>query len=176
MRRPSAFTLIDTLITVTILSILAGIVYPVMANATTLTATMVMATTVSQVRELIEYHAAIGDVPVSENGYPNLVRSTWFDNERLPEDAWTNRPLDIENVHGSADAQFPDQKTFDVGPDGRALGHTAWYNSANGSFCIRVPKYGSVDTDRLFILVNVSPLSGEPDDDDDDDDDDGDDG
>ena len=44
---------------------------------------------------------------------------------------------------------------FNVSPNGQATGHTAWYNAANGSFCVKVPNHGSEDDiQELFHRVN----------------------
>lgn len=155
MRHRSAFTLIDTLITMAIISVLAGIVYPLMADVSDLGISTDMTTAVNQIRRQINYHAAIGDELMSKEGYPNMVHPSWFATGRLPNDCWTHRPLFIQTVHGPEDARTPNKMSFNIRPDGEAAGHTAWYNAANGSFCVFVPKKGSnQEIEALFNLVN----------------------
>ena len=165
-----------------ILMILAGIVVPAIGGLGDGTEATVMATTVRQVRERIEYQSA-----VSVNGRPGTVDPRWFDNGRLPQHAWTRRPLKIQVVNGPKTATFPNNKTCVIKPDGTAAGHTAWYNAANGSFCVLVPKTGDAQEDlQLFAAVNgfeLEPVdagngsgnNNPPQDDDDEDDDDDDD-
>ena len=155
MRRRSAFTLIDTLIALAIMSILATIVYPQMADATDLGADTGMSALVAQIRHMIAYHAAVRDVPVSREGLPNQISPSWFRMGRLPDDGWTHSALEIQTVHGGKSKKYPNQKSFVVRPDGRAAGHTAWYNASNGSFCVLVPRIGTdAQIEAAFNAVN----------------------
>ena len=155
MRRRSAFTLIDTLIAMSIMSILAAIVYPQMADATDLSADTGMEMVVTQIRKMITYHAAIRDVPVSTEGFPNQIAPSWFRLGRLPADGWTRSTLRIQTVHGGKDAKYPNKKSFVVRPDGLPAGNTAWYNASNGSFCVYVPKIGTdAEIEAAFNAVN----------------------
>ena len=149
------FTLIEVLIVVAILLVLAGIVHPLVDRVGDQARPAVMATTVRQVRDQIRYHAGLGDGPMSAEGFPNSIEPAWFTAGMMPEDVWTRRPLSIQVVHGSKDATVPPKVTFVIKPDGRPAGHTAWYNAANGSFCIRVPKLGTPpEQQALFAEVN----------------------
>ncbi|MHC4414052.1 MAG: type II secretion system protein [Planctomycetota bacterium] len=145
MRKRSAFTLIEVLIVMSILVVLAGVVYPIIADTAAMGGPTTMANTVRQVREQITYHAAVGDVPLSAEGHPNTIDPAWFAGGRLPEDAWTYRPLNIQVVHGAKDQVHPNNKSYQLRPDGQAAGHTAWYNASNGAFCARVPRIGTPD-------------------------------
>ena len=155
MRRRRGITLIELLIVMAILAILAAIVQPMILDATGDVESITMAATVRAVRQRIEIHGSSGDTSLSIEGYPNQIVSNWFPRGVLPRDAWTRRPLFIQVVHGPKQATEPNSKTFNVRPDGQAAGHTAWYNAANGSFCVKVPNRGSEDDiQELFHLVN----------------------
>ena len=115
----------------------------------------VMASTVRQVREQIVYRAGLGDGPMSAQGFPNGIEPAWFAARGMPQDVWTNQPLNVQVVHGPKDATAPSNETFVIKPDGRPAGHTAWYNAANGSFCVKVPKKGTPQQQQeLFARVN----------------------
>ena len=138
-----------------ILFIILGALYPMVANAGQFAPSYTMAATVRQVREKIQYHAALADVPMSNEGFPNAIDPSWFTRHELPVDAWTQRPLNVRVVHGSKTATAPNNKTFVVKKDGTAAGHTAWYNAANGSFCAFVPKGPHADENlEAFNFVN----------------------
>jgi prepilin-type N-terminal cleavage/methylation domain-containing protein len=155
MTKRHGFTLIEVLIVMAILLVLAGIVYPLMADVGDLARPATMAATVRQVREKIIYHTGLGDVPMSAEGYPNSVEPAWFTNGRMPVDAWTEAPLSVQVVHGSKDATCPNIESFVIRPDGRPAGHTAWYNAANGSFCVKVPRVGTED-ERLALFRRIN--------------------
>jgi prepilin-type N-terminal cleavage/methylation domain-containing protein len=155
MAKRHGFTLIEVLIVLAILLVLAGIAYPMVADIGDLARPATMAGTVRQVREKIIYHTALGDCPISAEGYPASVQPSWFPAGRMPTDVWTEQPLWVQVVHGAKDAIRPNNETFVIKPDGKPAGHTAWYNAANGSFCAKVPKVGTEDEQRqLFRRVN----------------------
>ncbi len=154
MRSRRGFTMIETLIVMAILMVIGALVYPQVSDLTSDVPASSMSATVRQIREQINYHAAVGDVPLSFEGFPSTVEEAWF-RRGLPRDAWTHRPLKIQVVHGPKNAGEPNKKSFNVKPDGTAAGHTAWYNAANGSFCALVPRRGSEDEILdTFNLVN----------------------
>jgi prepilin-type N-terminal cleavage/methylation domain-containing protein len=155
MRKRHGFTLIEVLIAMAIVLVISGIVYPLVADVGDLARPASMASTVRQVREKVIYHTVFGDTPMSPEGYPNSVEPTWFTNGEMPRDVWTDEPLKVQVVHGPKDATSPTNESFVVTPDGRPAGHTAWYNAANGSFCVLVPKQGTEDERaELFDRVN----------------------
>ena len=168
MRRRAGFTLIEILIAMAILLILAGIAYPRVAQLGELAPSTTMAVVVRQIRERIQFHAAVADVPLSTEGYPQTVDPRWFAGGRLPADGWTASTLKVQVVHGPKAASFPNRKSFVVRPDGRPAGQTAWYNAANGSFCALVPRKGTTD-EILAVFNRVNGATGDGDDDDDDD-------
>ncbi len=149
MSNRSAFTLIDTLIAVTITAILAGMVIPRMGSFTGAGEIAAMAGTVNQVRSAIRFHTAIGDVELSNEGFPQQIDESWFRGQS-PVNVWTGQPFTIQVVHGPKHARSPNKKTYNP----KANGPTAWYNAANGSFCAFVPKGETLDDDALFEAVN----------------------
>lgn len=155
MRKRSAFTIIEILIVSAILLVLAGIVYPLVAELPRNVQTVTMTGVVRLIRQKILYHAAVADVPLSREGYPNTIDPAWFGNGLLPQNVWTKRPLKIQTVHGSKDRMVPNHKTFKL-PRSNGVGqHTAWYNAATGAFVALVPKIGSeADMRGMFNLVN----------------------
>ncbi|MCH8006611.1 MAG: prepilin-type N-terminal cleavage/methylation domain-containing protein [Planctomycetes bacterium] len=155
MRKRSAFTIIEILIVSAILLVLAGIVYPLVAELPRNAQTVTMTGVVRLIRQKILYHAAVADVPLSREGYPNTIDPAWFGNGLLPQNVWTKRPLKIQTVHGSKDRMVPNHKTFKP-PRSNGVGqHTAWYNAATGAFVALVPKIGSeADMRGMFNLVN----------------------
>ncbi|MHC4770027.1 MAG: type II secretion system protein [Planctomycetota bacterium] len=155
MRKRHGFTLIEVLIAMAIIMVLAGIVYPLLADFGDLARPASMASTVRQVREKIIYHTVFGDTPMSPEGYPNSIEPAWFATGEMPCDVWTDQPLNVQVVHGPKDATFPSNESFVIKPDGQPAGHTAWYNAANGSFCVMVPKLGTED-ERLELFDRVN--------------------
>ncbi len=155
MRKRSAFTIIEILIVSAILLVLAGIVYPLVAELPRNAQTVTMTGVVRLIRQKILYHAAVADVPLSREGYPSTIDPAWFGNGLLPQNVWTKRPLKIQTVHGSKDRMVPNHKTFKL-PRSNGVGqHTAWYNAATGAFVALVPKIGSeADMRGMFNLVN----------------------
>jgi hypothetical protein len=143
-----------------IVMVLAGIVYPHYSDIGDLTRPSAMAVTVRQVRTKIFHHTGLGETQLSQDGFPNSIEPSWFSNG-MPVDVWTNQPLNVQVVHGGKDAVYPNNESFVIKPDGRPAGHTAWYNAANGAFCVLVPMQGTKDErQELFSRVNgVGPTS-----------------
>ncbi len=156
MRKRCGFTLIEILIALTIAGIMAAVVYPMVGEVRDLTYPTTMAATVRQVRQQVEYHTAVADVPLSMEGYPKEIDPRWFANGRLPKHAWTRSPLKIQTVNGPKNRTVPQNISYQVKKGGGAAGHTAWYNAANGSFCALVPAIGSdAQIAACFDFVNA---------------------
>ena len=155
MRKRSAFTIIEILIVSAILVVIAGIAYPLVAGIPRNVQTVTMTGVVRLIRQKILYHAAVGDVPLSKEGYPKTIEPEWFRNGLIPQDVWTRRPLRIQTVHGAKDQTIPTDKTFTYPPSIGFGEHTAWYNAATGAFVALVPNIGSEAVMReMFNLVN----------------------
>lgn len=154
MRCRRGFTMIEVLIGMSILMVLTALVYPRVTVMSDDVPAATMRATVVQVRRQISYHGFLDDVPLSNEGFPNDIKPSWFRCGALPHDAWVLQPLKIQVVHGPKNATEPNKKTFKVS-SGKATGHTAWYNAANGSFVALVPDQGSEDDIlELFDYVN----------------------
>jgi prepilin-type N-terminal cleavage/methylation domain-containing protein len=155
-RRP-AFTLVEILFVVLIISILAAVVIPRMSQADTSARIAAMASMVRNVRTLISFHSSSGQFPLAPSGYPDAIAGDWWSGNRLPIHEWTAQQIVIETVDGAAGAIYPAGKTFDPS---NALAANAWYNRTNGSFMIRVPDQGNdADTIALFNAVNVATIT-----------------
>ncbi len=159
MRSRRGFTLIEVLIVMSMLLIMAALVYPVYMNVTIDAERAVVRVTVRIVRDKIHLHESIGDVALSPFGYPADVESDWFPGRRLPTDPWTSSELKIQVVEGPKSATEPNHKTFNINPNGKPTGHTAWYNKANGSFCVKVPDRGS-EQEILALFRSINDLDG----------------
>ena len=155
MRKRSAFTIIEILIVSAILIVIAGIAYPLVAEIPRNVQTATMTGVVRLIRQKILYHAAVGDVPLSKEGYPKTIEPEWFRNGLIPQDVWTRRPLRIQTVHGAKDQTIPTDKTFKFLPSNGVGKHTAWYNAATGAFVALVPNIGAeAEMREMFNLVN----------------------
>ena len=141
------------------LSILGALVYPVYMDVTIDAERAVVTVTVRNVRDKIQLHQSIGDVALSPFGHPDDVESDWFPGRRLPTDPWTSSELKIQVVEGPKNATEPNHKTFRINPKGKPTGHTAWYNKANGSFCMKVPDRGS-EQEILELFRSINGLDG----------------
>lgn len=150
----NAFTLVELLIIMALLSILAAIVVPKMTSATDTSRIAAMASNVQLIRGQIAMHAARADVAMSEQGFPTQVHADWFPKNTLPEHAWTGDTLRIEVVNGDADDVFPASKTYNTAD---ANAKDAWYNTANGAFCVRIPpQSNAAETLDVFNLANAT--------------------
>jgi prepilin-type N-terminal cleavage/methylation domain-containing protein len=156
--RRGGFTLIELLIVVFIISLLASIIIVKMANMLGTGRAETMSTTVSHMREVIGYHSALADDPTSAAGFPMSVNPAWFDRGVLPTHTWTQRPMIVEEVDGDPAAFYPVVKVFDGSDDAAA---TAWYNAANGAFCVRVADESMDDAEvlDLFNRANVAAVT-----------------
>jgi len=148
------FTLIEVLIVVVILGILAAIVIPRFSDSDDLTRTRVMAAGVRHVRELVLYHAASRDTALSAQGYPITLDTNWFRNGALPQHTWSGVPIVLDVVNGNPNDIYPGTKTYNPSTAGAA---TAWYNNANGAFCVLIPPQANdADTLQSFNDANLS--------------------
>ncbi len=159
MRSRRGFTLIETLIVMSMLSILAALIYPSLMYLTVDAERARVMVTVRNVRDKIQLHTSIGDVALSLDGHPEDIDSDWFPGRRLPTDPWTSSELKIQVVNGPKTATEPNNKTFRINPNGTATGHTAWYNKSNGSFCVKVPDRGS-EQDILDLFHSINNPGG----------------
>ncbi len=157
MRSRRGFTLIEILIVMSMLSILAALLYPSFTHLAVDAERAMVMVTVRNVRDRIQLHTSIGDVALSLEGHPDDIDSDWFPGRRLPSEPWTSSQLKIQIVNGPKTATEPNNKTFRINPNGKPTGHTAWYNRANGSFCVKVPDRGS-EQDILALFREINNL------------------
>jgi prepilin-type N-terminal cleavage/methylation domain-containing protein len=155
--RRGGFTLIELLIVVFIISLLASIIIVKMVNMLGTGRAETMSTTVSHVREVIGFHAALTGEPKSAAGFPVAVNPAWFDRGVLPTHTWTQRPMVVEEIDGDPAVYYPAVKVFDSDDDAAA---TAWYNAANGAFCVRVgDEADAAEVLELFNMANVASVT-----------------
>jgi len=111
-----------------------------------------MANNVQLIRGQIAIHTARADVPLSEQGFPAQLHGEWFPTGLLPNHAWTGSPVRVEIVNGNVNDIYPASKTFSS-----ADATDAWYNSANGAFCVRIPaQSNAAATLHLFNEANAT--------------------
>lgn len=133
MKRPQAFSLIELLLVVVILSTLASIVFPPMFSS----ADDVEVAAAQQIVRIVRQQL---DISYEQNGtWPANIQREWFIGRVLPKNPFVlEHPRTIQSdVDGSssADKWHPRDKTTQQ--------HPFWYNKHNGAFAIRVPKQRS---------------------------------
>jgi len=133
---PRAFTLIELLLVLAILGVLAAITFPMFTSSTGMARVEASASNVHQIRTLIMHHTGLHDVPLSAGGYPATIDGSWFPSGVLPNHSWTDRPMILEVVNDAIDVVFPAVKTYNPAVPADP---NCWYNSTNGTFCVRVP-------------------------------------
>lgn len=145
-------TLVELMIVVAMLAILAAILIPMFGTTSDMARTEAMASNAAQVKSMIIHHAGVRDVPLSTQGYPLSIDSAWFKMSHLPEHSWNGTPIQVEVVNLATDIVYPATKTFDPKIAGAK---SAWYNTANGHFIVRIPAQSSAGaTLQLFNSVN----------------------
>ncbi len=145
MKPRHGFTLLEILAVVSILGILSAIVVPQFASAAEEARPAAMAANVVHVRKQIAYHAAIGDVALSQEGFPDTIDPSWFTFGRMPKHAWAGSPITVTVKSKPADEVYPKKKTYM--PNQK----NAWYNTTNGAFCVLVPD--TIGDDAKIIAV-----------------------
>jgi prepilin-type N-terminal cleavage/methylation domain-containing protein len=153
-RRARGMTLVELMIVVSMLAILAAVVVPMFGTTSDVARTEAMASNAKSIKGLVIHHAGMRDVPLSVQGYPQSIDGTWFKMGHLPDHSWTNTPIDVEVVSVATNEVYPAVKTFDPKVAGAK---SAWYNTANGRFVVRIPAQSSpAATLQLFNDVNKS--------------------
>lgn len=151
-------TLIELMIVVSMLAILAAVVVPMFGTTSDMARTEAMASNAAQIKSMIIHHAGARDVPLSPQGYPTSVDGAWFKMGHLPEHSWSNAPIVVEVVSAASDQVYPAVKTFDPSVSGAK---SAWYNTANARFVVRIPAQSSDPaTLLLFNSVNKTGATG----------------
>ncbi|MCP3905400.1 MAG: type II secretion system protein [Planctomycetes bacterium] len=152
-----AFTLIEIMIVVVILSLLGVILVARATNFIGLGRAEAMGANVGHIREQIGYQAATQGAPLAASGYPLAVDGGWFRSSEMPRHTWTGQPLLVQTVTADPNDYFPATKTFD--PNAGAQPN-AWYNVSNGSFCALVADEGDAgETLEMFNIANNVQLT-----------------
>jgi prepilin-type N-terminal cleavage/methylation domain-containing protein len=150
-------TFIELMIVVSILGIMAAILYPIIGSTGDEARCETLANNVAHVRSLLVVHASLGDVARSSSGYPLTIDNAWFKSGRMPEHAFCGMTMNVQIVNGPDALYFPASKTFNPAAVGAI---NAWYNTANGSFCALVPP---MNTDAMtldaFNQVNKASIT-----------------
>ena len=144
------FTLVEILIVVVILGVLAVMVVPQFASASTDAKASSASAIINQVqKKILIYYGTNGD-------YPDEIDPDWFANRELPrnpfkpdvvDSVYYNLGVPASKTHPSVkDLRNPSLKVF-------------WYNPVNGRFRARVPQQDSAgETLTLYNRVNGSRL------------------
>ncbi|MCA9143195.1 MAG: prepilin-type N-terminal cleavage/methylation domain-containing protein [Planctomycetaceae bacterium] len=142
-RRTTAggFTLVELVVVVLIIAILAAITFPKIINQSTEAQIAASSYLVENVRTKIEEYWAIN------GGWPTTVDPAWFQSRRVinPFEPAHPNPLYLDN----------DPNKYNLQTKYLAPNCSIWYNRANGSFAIRVPRQRTdAETLALYNLVN----------------------
>lgn len=138
-------TPLEILAVVTAIGLVAGVVVPSVIDTAGDIRPASMAVTVTQVRQQIAYHAAVGDVAAAPSGFPERIEPAWF-GQSLPRHVWTGHPMVVLEVDGTAAEIFPPDLAY---PAGVREAPNAWYNRTNGAFCALVPD--DLDGDEAIV-------------------------
>ncbi len=152
MKHRHGFTLLEILAVVSILGILAAMVLPQVGSAAEEARNAALAANVVHVRKQIAYHAAIGDVALSEEGFPDTIDPSWFMFGRMPKHAWAGSSIRVKVKDKPADEVYPEEKTYE--PDEE----NAWYNTTNGAFCVLIPDIIE-DEAEIIAVFNQANLA-----------------
>ena len=151
MRTRRGFSLIEIMMTMAIVMVVSGLVYPQLSDLVNVAPTTTMSFAVRQIRQQIAFHREVGDCPMSLEGNPTDVDGRWFPRGQLPIDPWTQKPLKVQVVQANHPEPNPSQMSFQLGSNA----HTAWYNSRTGTFFVKVPKRGTnEEIEALFWQIN----------------------
>jgi prepilin-type N-terminal cleavage/methylation domain-containing protein len=154
-RRRGAFTLVETLIVVAVIAILAATVIAEFHRMLGMGRGESMSAAVTHIRQLIELKAAKREGNLAPSGFPAAIEDDWFQMGHLPYHTWTGDPMIVETVNAAADQIYPAAKTFDDQAPGAK---SAWYNTTNGAFCVRVGATG--DDARDLEAFNTANHAG----------------
>lgn len=142
MNSRRAFTLVEVLIVVIVLAILAAVVVPQFADATT-EADHIAA---SQLTAIVQ--RKIGEYFATHEQWPTAIDGNWFSPPGLPANPYTEGPasLTVQNIDGKTELLVKHSNGGEI---------IYWYNQANGMFHTRVPWQGNnQDTLDLYNRVN----------------------
>ena len=147
LKRPHAFTLIELLIVIVILSTLAAIVLPPVLSSSKEAEVATGQQIVRIVRQQL-------DISYEQNGeWPANIQREWFVSRVLPKNPFD--PEHAQTIQSDVDGKGDPNKWH---PKGKTTeSHPFWYNRHNGAFAIRVPEQRSIDeTLELYNRANRS--------------------
>lgn len=135
----SAFSLIDLLLTLLIISIVTAIVLPKYTRANVEATGAILKTNVRIVREQLAKYRG------TNTGWPAQIDPTWFSEGKLPEHPENSIGLAEIQVLANAGQPHPIYKVLKAGAVG-----AYWYNPIEGTFHARVAEKGSEANTLLF--------------------------
>ena len=150
VKKKPGFTLVEMLIVISVLGILAALVYPYVAVGKEEAQASAASSTLESLRKQISlYHAERGAFPT---GIPN----DWFAGGKKPTNPFSGEQVATVEVETSKDAARtePADKIVTAGTP------PIWYNPANGAVRMRVnSQKTAAETVALYNRINGSQIS-----------------
>lgn len=140
-RQVLGFTLVEVVVVVLIIAILAAIATPTLINQSADAQILATMLAVENIRTEIELFRA------TQGKWPSTVDPTWFRGRRVinPFEPMHPTPLYLDT----------DPNKYNLQTKYLAENCSIWYNRANGSFAVRVPRQRTdAATLALYNLVN----------------------
>ncbi|MBI2481099.1 MAG: type II secretion system protein [Planctomycetia bacterium] len=137
----AGFTLVELVVVILIIAILAAVTFPKIINQSKEAQITAATYLVENVRTKVEEYRAVNGV------WPPTVDSAWFQGRRVvnPFEPDHTNPLYLDS----------DPNKYNLQTKYLAPNCSIWYNRANGSFAIRVPRQRTdTETLALYNLVN----------------------
>jgi len=143
-----AFTLIEILIVVVILSILAAVVIPQFADASSDATAATLSTSIRSIKNRVDFERQNS----STGTYPTTIDPTWFASNLLPTHPENTFGVASIQVFTTSTISHPVNKVLKAGVAG-----AYWYNSLTGDVRARVADQGSsAKTIDFYNRVNFS--------------------
>ncbi len=166
--------LIDSMIALLLVSLLAVVILYRQQGQNIQRDAAVLQQAVSRMQEQVRLQAAVGDVPLSDQGFPRLVMPGWF--EQPPQNPLSTPGCDWMDIAPAGDLSDhpPDPVLLtlpEVGQRWNATGVASperpqaafWYNPSRGVVRARVPaRFTDAETLALYNQVNGTNLSAMP--------------
>lgn len=147
---------IDTLVALMLAGILAGVTLHQQNTRADDAAVEMTRQSVQRINREIRLRAQLGQVTLSEQGFPTTVDPEWFDNA-LPRNTLINdgRPwIEVAPIEQRGIAH-----PLDIAASGKTVG-AFWYNPAQGTVRARVPAgLSDAATIDLYNTVNSSDVN-----------------
>lgn len=141
IRKHLGFSLVELVVVVLIIAILAAIAFPKIINESEEAQRVAAMRFVESVRTKIEEYRAI------HGAWPTTVDPAWFRGQRVINPFAPDHPTPL--YLDTSPTKYNLQTKF------LAPNCSIWYNRANGSFAVRVPKQRTdAETLALYNLIN----------------------